>query len=266
MPQARPKEVELKSTRRSASEILETVARNGREELERSTHALAFSGFAGGFAMGLTGLSVAVVRAALGHDPASEFIAQLFYPMGFIAVVIGRAQLFTENTLYPVVLVFDNPRWVRDTLRLWSVVFVCNVLGALAFALVAERTAAMNPKAAQELVALGTSAISGNASFFFWSGIIGGWLIALVAWMVSASHFTIGQIAVVWLLTFIVGVGGFSHCIATSGEILSAVVTGNLTAGMYFHWLLFATLGNIVGGVTIVTLLNYGQVHAGEHE
>ena len=72
--------------------------------------------------------------------------------MGFIAVVIGRAQLFTENTLYPVVLVFENPRWIRDTLRLWSVVFVCNVLGALAFALVAERTAALNPKAAQELV------------------------------------------------------------------------------------------------------------------
>jgi formate/nitrite transporter FocA (FNT family) len=266
MPQARPKEVELKSTRRSASEIMETVARNGREELERSTHALAFSGFAGGFAMGLTGLSVAVVRAAIGHDPASEFIAQLFYPMGFIAVVIGRAQLFTENTLYPVVLVFDNPRWIRDTLRLWSVVFVCNVLGALAFALVAERTSALNPKAAQELVTLGTSALGGDAAFFFWSGIIGGWLIALVAWMVSASHFTIGQIAVVWLLTFIVGIGGFSHCIATSGEILSAVVSGDLTAGMYFHWLLFATLGNIVGGVTIVTLLNYGQVHAGEHE
>jgi formate-nitrite transporter family protein len=216
--------------------------------------------------MGLTRLSVAVVRAALGHDPTSEFAAHLFYPMGFIAVVIGRAQLFTENTLYPVVLVLENRGCIRNTLRLWSVVFGCNVLGALAFALIAEHTSALNPKTAQELIALGTSAISGNASFFFWSGIIGGWLIALVAWMVSASHWTIGQIAVVWLLTFIVGIGGFSHCIARSGEILSAVATGNLTAGMYFHWLFFATLGNIVGGVTILTLLNYGQVHAGEHE
>jgi len=264
--QTKSREVELKSTRRSASEILETVAKNGREELERSSHALAFSGFAGGFAMGLTGLSVAVVRAALGHDPGSEFVAQLFYPMGFIAVVIGRAQLFTENTLYPVVLVFDNPRWIRNMLRLWAIVFASNVLGAFVFALIAERTSALTPKAAQELVILGTNALTGNAAFFFWSGIIGGWLIALVAWMVSASHFTIGQIAVVWLLTFVVGIGGFSHCIATSGEILAAVVTGNLAPGMYFHWLLFATLGNIIGGVTIVTLLNYGQVHAGEHE
>jgi formate/nitrite transporter FocA (FNT family) len=216
--------------------------------------------------MGLTGLSVAVVRAALGHDPTSEFVAQLFYPLGFIAVVIGRAQLFTENTLYPVVLVLEDQHCIRNTLRLWSVVFGCNILGALAFALIAEHTSALNPKTAQELIALGTNALAGNAAFFFWSGIIGGWLIALVAWMVSASYFTIGQIAVVWLLTFIVGVGGFSHCIATSGEILSAVVTGNATAGMYFPWLLFATLGNIVGGVTIVTFLNYGQVHAGEND
>jgi len=268
MPQAKskPPEVELKSTRRSVSEIMETVARNGREELERSTHALAFSGFAGGFAMGLTGLSVAVVRAVLGHDPTSEFIAQLFYPLGFIAVIIGRSQLFTENTLYPVVLALDNPRWIRNTLRLWAVVFFFNVLGALSFALLAERTSALNPKSAQELIALGTGALGGNTAFFFWSGIIGGWLIALVAWMVSASHFTLGQLAVVWLLTFLVGIGGFAHCIATSGEILAAVVTGNITAGMYLHWLFFATIGNIVGGVTIVTLLNYGQLHAGENE
>src|SRR6185312_14738564 len=107
-------------------------------------------------------------------------------------------------------------------------------------------TLALKPEISSQLVGLGFVAAQGNFSHFFWSGIIGGWLIALVAWMVSASHWTIGQIAVVWLLTFIVGIGGFSHCIATSGEILSAVVTGNVTGGMYLHWLLFATLGNIV--------------------
>jgi formate/nitrite transporter FocA (FNT family) len=78
--------------------------------------------------------------------------------------------------------------------------------------------------------------------------------------VVTASHWTIGQLAMIWLLTFVVGVGHFSHCIATSGEILSAVVAGVLTAGTYLHWLLFATLGNILGGVVMVSVLNYGQV------
>ncbi len=98
----------------------------------------------------------------------------------------------------------------------------------------------------------------------FWSGVIGGWLIALVAWMVTASHWTVGQLIVTYLLTYVVGLGHFAHCIATSGEILSAVVGGAIPPGAYFHWLLPATLGNIVGGVIIVSLLNYGQVAAGE--
>jgi formate/nitrite transporter FocA (FNT family) len=100
----------------------------------------------------------------------------------------------------------------------------------------------------------------------FWSGLIGGWLIALVAWMVSASHWTIGQIAVVWLLTLAVGLGHFAHCIAASGEILAAVFAGSIAFRNYLHWFLSALGGNIVGGVFIVSLLNWGQVKAGEGE
>ena len=78
--------------------------------------------------------------------------------------------------------------------------------------------------------------------------------------MVTASHWTIGQVVMIWLLTFVVGVGGFAHCIVTSCEILSAAFGGPVSAGAYLHWLLAATLGNIAGGVGIVSLLNYGQV------
>jgi formate/nitrite transporter FocA (FNT family) len=65
---------------------------------------------------------------------------------------------------------------------------------------------------------------------------------------------------VIWVLTFIVGLGHFAHCIATSGEILAAVLSHGVTVGGYFRWLLLATSGNIVGGVVLVTLLEYGQV------
>jgi formate/nitrite transporter FocA (FNT family) len=89
-------------------------------------------------------------------------------------------------------------------------------------------------------------------------------MIALVAWMVSASTGTIGQIAVIWLLTFVVGLGHFSHCIATSGEILASVFSDQDSFRGYANWLFLATTGNIVGGIFIVTLLNFGQVKAGE--
>jgi len=252
------------SLRRTAREIFEKVEDNAHDELRRSTHALAFSGLAGGFSMGLTGLGVATATAALGDVPGREFIAHMLYPLGFIAVIIGRAQLFTENTLYPVALVLSERRHVVDTARLWIVVFICNVLGAMGFAALAIRSSALTEPTNRVLVQLGTSAAQGTASHLFWSGVIGGWLIALVAWMVTASHWTIGQIAVIWLVTFVVGIGHFAHCIASTGEIMSAVFAGAVPFSRFLQWLALATAGNICGGVTIVTLLNFGQVKAGE--
>ncbi len=258
-------QVDIDSTRRSAQEILEQVKKNGHEELDRSTHALAFSGVAGGMTMGLTGLGVAVAQATLGDGRWQEFVAHFLYPLGFIAVIIGRAQLFTENTLYPVIVLLDEKRRFRDLARLWATVFASNVFGAFLFALLAAHVPSLMPAYREALIKLGLSALGNSTAFIFWSGVIGGWMIALVAWMVSASHWTIGQVVIIWLLTFAVGIGHFAHCIATSGEILSAVVSGFAPPLAYLHWLVFATMGNIVGGVTIVSLLNYGQVKAGKN-
>jgi formate/nitrite transporter FocA (FNT family) len=252
------------SLRRTAQEIFQHVENNAHDEVRRSPHALTFSGFAGGISMGLTGLGVASALAALPDSPNREFLAYLLYPIGFIAVIIGRAQLFTENTLYPVALILSERRHFLDTLRLWSVVFTFNILGACAFAALVILTDALPPGIHQELVQLGIASVQGGPSHIFWSGVIGGWIIALVAWMVTASHWTIGQIAVIWLLTFVVGIGHFAHCIASSGEIMSAVFARQVPFGHYLHWLWLATAGNIIGGVFIVTLLNFGQVKVGE--
>lgn len=252
------------SLRRTAQEIFERVEDNAHDELRRSTQALAFSGLAGGLSMGLTGLGVASAMAALGDAPGREFVAYAVYPLGFIAVIIGRAQLFTENTLYPVALILSERRHIMDTARLWAVVLLCNVVGAIGFAALAIKTESLRADIAGNLVQLGVAAAQGSYAHIFWSGVIGGWIIALVAWMVTASHWTIGQIAVIWLLTFVVGIGHFAHCIATTGEIVSAVFSGAVPFSRYLSWLVFATAGNILGGVVIVTLLNFGQVKAGE--
>jgi formate/nitrite transporter FocA (FNT family) len=255
---------EQDSTRRSAEQILEEVIENGRDELSRSTLGLLFSGFGGGISMGLTGLAVALALSYLGKGPVQEFVSFFFYPIGFIVVIIGRAQLFTENTLFPVVLVLDERKHVLNTLRLWIAVFVANVAGAVFFGWLVMKTGALSPNFADALAGLGMEAANGHFTLIFAKGIIGGWLIALVAWMVSASHWTIGQIAVTWMLTFIVGAGHFSHCIASSAEIVAAIMSGHLHFSNYFQWLLPATLGNILGGVSIVSLLNFGQVRGGK--
>ena len=216
--------------------------------------------------MGLTGIGVASARSLLGDSPWAEFIALLFYPLGFIAVVIGRAQLFTENTLYPVALILTERRYLLKTFRLWALVYTCNIMGAIIFAVLAVKTGALHPDVARELVSLGRAAVAGEPIHVFWSGVIGGWIIALMAWIVSGSSWTIGQIVVIWALTVVVGMGQFAHCIASSGEILSAVLSGFVSLPIYVTWLSSATLGNIVGGVIFVTLLNFGQVSDSKRE
>lgn len=253
--------------RPTAHQIYQQVAANGRDEIQRSSSALAISGFAGGIFMGLTGLGTAVVLGMLGESTAAHFVAKLFYPLGFVVVIIGRSQLFTENTLYPVALVLAERRHLWATLRLWSIVLPANIVGAFLFALLCAHTAALQQTTLHALVTLGAEALAHPAGTIFWSGVFGGWIIATTAWLVSGSHSITGSVIIIWLLTSVVGLGNFAHCIATSGEILTAVLTGQATAVGYFHWLLFAVLGNICGGVGMVTLIEYGQViYGGDSE
>jgi formate/nitrite transporter FocA (FNT family) len=247
--------------RPTASEIYQQVSKNAKRELSRTNLALAVSGIVGGLTMGLTGLSVALVRAQLGNSAIAEFISMLFYPMGFMAVILGRGQLFTENTLYPVALMLTERRHFWSTMRLWAIVFPANVVGALLFALLAVRTGALRVEYVSALSQLGLEATRSPASHFFWSGVVGGWIIAMVAWLVSGSHSITGSVMLIWTLTFVVGLGHFAHCIATSGEILASVLHGQLAVSQYFLWLGPAVLGNITGGVLLVTLLEYGQVN-----
>lgn len=246
--------------RLSAAEIFATAASNGETELKRSSTGLALSGLAAGLGMGLTGLGSAVVLAAVGNRPHAHLIASLAYPLGFITVILGRAELFTENTLFPVILVLDRRRHLKNTLRLWAVVFCANVFGALLFAALMEKAPSLPPDVAAALAHLGTLTVSGSFPHIFWGGVVGGWIIAMVAWLITASRYTIGQIVLTYLLTFVVGAAELAHCIAGSGEALAAVLAGRVSVGTYLMWLLAATLGNTIGGVLMVSLLNYGQV------
>lgn len=248
--------------RLTAAQIFAVARATGEDELKRSRAGLALSGIAAGLGMGLTGLGAAAVLAAVGPAaPAAHLLAALLYPTGFIVVVMGRAQLFTENTLFPVLVVLATKRHLIRTLRLWGIVFAANVVGALLFAVLAMTTPALSPELREALSVLGQETV-GGADFakIFFSGVIGGWIIALMAWLVSAARHSIGQIVIVYLTTFVVGAAGLAHCIAGSGEALAAVLDGSVSVGEYGIWLAAAALGNIVGGVLIVSLLNYGQV------
>jgi formate/nitrite transporter FocA (FNT family) len=246
--------------RPSAEEIYQQVATNARQELKRSSTSLALSGFGGGAFMGLSAMATAIAVALLGTSDHAQMISRMFYPLGFIVVIVGRAQLFTENTLYPVALVLAEKRHFWNTMRLWAVVLPANVAGALAFAVLTALTPALDERYVDSLSQLGLAALAHPASAVFWSGVIGGWIIALAAWLVSGSHSVTGSVMLIWMLTFVVGLGNFAHCIASSGEIFVAILAHRAPWIAYPEWFFPAVLGNICGGVGLVTILEYGQV------
>jgi len=249
------------TSRLSAAEIFERVEAGAEEELARPLHNLAISAVSAGLAMGLSGLGVALLLHLLGTDRVGSTVAYLAYPLGFLIVIIGRQQLFTENTLFPVALVLEQRRHLGKTARLWAVVLIGNVLGTLLFAVLATQTPALTPAIASEIATLGVENGGKGFATVFWTGVIGGWLIALVAWLVTASTDTIGQVVIIVLVTYVVGVGHFAHSVAGSGEVLIAVLAGDLPLSSYLTWLPAAVLGNATGGVLIVALFNYGQIH-----
>lgn len=249
--------------RPSAEEIFKQVAANARQELQRPSAALGLSGFGAGLFMGLSALGTAVVLAMLGPSQPAQFVSRMFYPVGFIIVIIGRSQLFTENTLYPVALVLAEKRELWNTLRLWVVVLPANVAGALTFAVLATHTAALTPEVVAALSGLGSNALAHSATQVFWSGVIAGWIIALAAWLVSGSHSITGSVMVIWTLMFIVGLGNFAHCVASTCEIFITILVHGAPWTAFSAWFFPAVAGNICGGVGMVTILEYGQVMDG---
>lgn len=256
--------IEKHTQRLNAREIFEAACDTAREELHRPALGLTFSAIAGGIIIGISALAVALIHAVWGTVHGAGLIAAMVYPFGFIAVIIGRAQFFTENTLYPVILVLSERNQLRRALWFGALILGANLLGTLIFAWLAVGSQALHPPMIAALAALGRNAANYPDGHIFWSAVIAGWLMALVAWMVTASRWTTGQIMVTWMLTFVIALGGFDHCVATSAEILSAVLAGVVSPGGYFRWLWAAVLGNTAGGVVLVSLLNYGQVKAGQ--
>jgi len=171
--------------------------------------------------------------------------------IGFIFVMMSRQQLFTTNTVTPVVVVLDKDTGeLSNMLRLWGILFVTNILGTLAFAL-AVNHAEILPSAALNVL-LEEAAHKMENGFFalFIKGVVGGWLVAFVVWLAAAARDTTSQLLLIWAPVFLIPATGLVHCIAGSTEILISVFAGETSflGEFVVGFLIPATLGNALGG------------------
>ena len=249
-------------TRFSAAEIHENIVEDAQEELERPALELALSGLASGLLIGFSFLGVALLSS---HMPAVDhaIAATIAYPVGFIFVVLARHQLFTENTLEPVLPVLEQrtAQALMRMLRLWGIVLLANLAGTALFALVVARTPMLDPSLGGALLATARDAVKESGPITLYKAIWAGWLVALMAWLIASTRDTTAQVLLIWLATAPIAGLGFKHAIAGASEAFYLVWLGDISLGrMITRFEIPALAGNVIGGVVLVALLNYGQV------
>jgi formate/nitrite transporter FocA (FNT family) len=241
--------------------IHEIIREEGEAELRRPASALAWSGLASGLSMGFSFLTQCLLRSSLPGEPWCHLIDSFGYSVGFIIVVLGRQQLFTESTLTAVlpVLTRRDRRTAVATLRLWSIVLSANLIGTFAFAGVITLDGLFRPEVYPSLAELAAQTMEPSFALTLLKAVFAGWLIALMVWLLPSAGSA--RMLVIFLLTYIVALGGFSHIIAGSAEAAYAVFIGHASTADYLGTFLVPTLlGNIIGGVSLVAFLNHAPL------
>lgn len=249
------------ATRLSARLIYEVVRRDGEEELSRPLQSLGWSGFTAGILISFSIIGEGVLRAHLPAAGWRHLVESLGYSLGFLLVIMGRMQLFTENTIttvLPLMARFGRKGLVGTT-RLWSAVLGANVVGAFVAAAFILLTPAFPAEVVTAIVAVSREAVEMEFFEAFFRAMPAGVLVAALVWTMPSVP--AADVTMVIAFTWLIAAGGFAHIIAGSVEMAVLILAGELGplegVGGFF---LPVLVGNIAGGTIVFTMMAWAQV------
>jgi formate/nitrite transporter FocA (FNT family) len=248
--------------------VLDSLIQSGLHEMERERSGLLLSGFSAGLDIGFGPLLMAVILTlseGTYGDLSTEILIATAYAVGFMFVILGRSELFTEHTTLAVIPVLDRQASIGQLGRLWGLVYVGNLVGGAIFTFLAvllmPGLGVVSPEA------FGTIAdklVSHDLSWLLIAGIFAGWLMGLMAWLITAAQETLSRIFIIWIVAATIGILHLPHSIAGNVEVLFGLFTTSaVSVSDYLVFQLLATIGNAVGGATFVAVLKYSHVIRG---
>lgn len=241
----------------SADETFQRLTATALHEFSRTPRQLLFSGLGAGLALGSVFMGRIAVASGVGDYELLS--ANLLYPVGFLIVILGRYQLFTENTLTPLSLVLTRLASIPSLLRLWGVVLAANLVGAAAIGLFLATEGVLQESFVEMGTEVATHAFETPALHLLYRGVIAGALVAAVVWLAHAVRESTARVLIIYLVFLLIPVSGLFHVITGFVEVVFGVVEGVGTWGQAFGFLLAVGAGNTIGGVVLVSLLNFGQ-------
>lgn len=244
----------------NAPTVYQTIAHDGEEEMRRPAVSLWWSGVAAGLAISISLFAMAAIKVAFGDAPSAEAISKFGYCIGFLIVILGRLQLFTENTITPVLPVLRKNSLATYACvgRIWLIVFTANLVGTLLAALLALTMPMLSPEQADAVLEISRHFAERDLYRCFASGIPAGFLVAAMVWMMPSSQNF--QFFTIVAMTYVIAVTDTSHVIVGSTELFILVLSGELSILAAALKILATGLGNIIGGTGLFALLAYGQV------
>jgi formate/nitrite transporter FocA (FNT family) len=253
---------------KTSQDVLGSLIDSALHEMKRERSGLLLSGVSAGLDIGFGPLVMAVVLTLSPNgygDLTTELLLASVYSVGFIFVILGRSELFTEHTTLAVIPVLDRQASLGQLARRWGLVYAGNLVGGLLFTLLVvllmPGLGVVSP-AAFETIAL--KLVSHDLPWLFVGGVFAGWLMGLLAWLITAAQETTSRLIIILIVTGTIGILHLPHSIAGNVEVLfGLLVSPAVSIVDYLAFLLLATVGNAVGGAVFVALLKYGHVVRG---
>jgi len=254
-----PSEGDIVADRFATDEIFQRVLATGSEEIKSPVRILILSGVAAGFAITITFIAHA---ALAGMTPGTEItpVDHLLYPVGFLYIVLGRYQLFTEQTITPVSLVLTRLASVPALLRVWGLVFAANVVGVVTGTAFVVFGSVLDPPAVEAGLGFGEEALAKTPLSLFSRGVVAGTVVAGMVWLEHAATESVARFLLVYLLMLLIPATGLYHVVVSTADATFLVLHGVASVTtVALDFLLPVLAGNAIGGVALVALLNYGQ-------
>ena len=241
----------------SSDEIFQRIIAAADEEMSTGPRELFFSGLAAGFAITITFLLYASGYAAAGN---AAIAGAVLYPLGFVYIILGDYQLYTENTLPPVALVLERLASISALLTVWGIVLLGNLTGSAIGAFVLANTGVFSPEAAAAATSIAQSGVETSQWDLFFKACFAGLIVAGVVWLDYAAQDTVSRLALVYMAFLAIPLGNLYHVVVSATEAMYLMFQGELAVVAGFsEFLLPVLLGNTLGGVLLVTVVNYFQ-------
>lgn len=253
------------------ADIFKKAAGEGERRLQQSLMALLATGFIAGFTIIFGSAAQALVHsAAQPHFGGfASVLGALGFGLGVVFLILGRAELFSENFFDPIATAFEQKErhMVWRLARLWVLTFVLNIIGGTILILVFSVEGALHSEARNSIISMASELAHRNPGATFARSIVGGALVALLSFLIIAAETSGARAMAAYAVGVLLALGPFEHVVVSLLHMTFGLLIGaDLNALHLAKVGTISLVGNLIGGIGLVTLSHAAQALGEQHD